>query len=750
MAKKLARPSGTGIIDKKENEDLARKRDATRRVAAKKQANAKMEARTLAKQQANAERIASASEELSASIDQANAASEQLKNLMNISTDAAESVRLQGEILAHNAEEVNLAATASKDLTIDYQKTIDQMNVKATDTLKAVSDLDSSVGDTTDKVLGSAKLIGQLKDRAENIRDIVAVVTRIADQTNLLALNAAIEAARAGEHGRGFAVVADEVRTLAEVSEKSADEIKTVINDSLAQVEKVVESVFRFEHLSEGNLKKMNLITGACETIKGNAGSISDIIENVVDQVQTVHGAAENVNDQVQILSTAVEQIAAACEEASKSTDEQSSAFIEASEASAELANMADDLRSSTDMEKSSEEVAASAEELSATVEELDVSASEINTAISEVSTGATQISNSFVEINTKITTEAEVNIKVLDKEWQEIDKIGQSTGRQLEMVKCLDHIIFTEELEDCINNNKKFMGQLDPCQCAFGHWYDTYQPEDSNEEKAYAAIKEPHDAVHIGAADAIALLNDGNVSEAKAILKEKVKPAVDLFKELFKEFHHGIEMVATGIHNTTGANNTIIDEVKDLDREFSKVNKIVETINNVSIQTNMLAVNGHIEAARAGEFGRGFSVVAGDIRSLANESAGNADKIRDILDDMKDQITLVRNELGSISVMIHDQIGKAGTAVENLTGITGFLKNAVTLREKNQVKVNESLGEIENAVKAISEGREEVANLETNARTAAQTADEQIQEIKEIAHAAEDVASLADEMQNG
>ena len=750
MAKKLARPSGTGIIDKKENEDLTRKRDVARKMAAKKQANAKMEARTLAKQQVNAERIASASEELSASIDQANAASEQLKNLMGISTDAAESVRLKGEMLAHSAEEVNTAATESKDLTIDYQKTIDNMNVKATDTLKAVSELDSSVGDTTDKVLGSAKLIGQLKDRAENIRDIVAVVTRIADQTNLLALNAAIEAARAGEHGRGFAVVADEVRTLAEVSEKSADEIKTVINDSLAQVEKVVDSVFRFEHLSRGNLKKMNFITGACETIKGNSDNISGIIENVADQVQIVHGVAEDVNEQVQILSTSVEQIAAACEEASKSTDEQASAFAEASEASAELANMADDLRASTDMEKSSEEIAASAEELSATVEELDVSASEINTAISEVSTGAAQISNSFAEINTQITNEAEANLKVLGKEWEEIDKIGQSTGNQLEMVKCLDHIIFIEELEDCINNNKKFLGQLDPCKCAFGHWYGTYQPENAEEEKAYNGIKEPHDAVHMGAADAIAQLKDGNISEAKEILKEKVKPAVDSFKGLFKEFHHGIEMVATGIHDTTGANNTIIDEVKDLDREFSKVNKIVETINNVSIQTNMLAVNGHIEAARAGEFGRGFSVVAGDIRSLANESAGNADKIRDILDDMKDQIILVRNELGTISVMIQNQIGKAGTAVENLTGITVFLRNAIDLRKKNQVKVQESISEVEKAVKVICDAKEEVANLETTSGTAAQTADEQIQEIKEIAHAAEDVASLADEMQNG
>ncbi len=738
-------PSLTTVVGKKENEDLSRKRDT-----AKRQAQAKSQARTLAKQQANAERIATASEQLSASIEQANAASNQLKDLMELSATSAEDVRLKGENLLHSADEVNTASRTSKDLTVEYNKTIDEMNIKSSDTLKAISDLNTSVGATTDKVLESAKLINQLKDKAENISGIIKVVTRIADQTNLLALNAAIEAARAGEHGRGFAVVADEVRTLAEVSEKSAEEIKNVINESLVQVEKVVESVFGFEHLSRGNLKKMVLITRACETIKGNSGNIAGIITEVGSNVELVHAAAEDVNEQVNVLSAAVEEIAASCEQITKSTGEQTNAFEEASDASSELASMADELRTSTDMEKSSEEVAAAAEELSATVEELDVSADEINSAITEIATGAAETNKSFELIHSKFTLDGLEKLKVLEGEWDEIGSIGQSTRDQLEMVKALDHIIFIEELEDCVKNNNKFMGQLDPCKCAFGRWYATYQPEDSEEEKSYNDIKDPHDMVHLGAADVVANLKDGNTQAAKAVLEEKVKPAVDQFKKLFREFHHGIEMVATGIKNTTNSNNTIINEVKDLDKEFSKVNKIVETINNVSIQTNMLAVNGHIEAARAGEFGRGFSVVAGDIRSLANESAENADKIRGILDDMREQVSLVRNELGVISSMIQGQIDKADIGVSNLTGITQFLANAVTLRQQNQDKVTETISEVEKAIEVVGEGKKDVESLEGNSKQANHSADEQIKGLKEIAHAAEDVASLADEMQNG
>ena len=82
-------------------------------------------------------------------------------------------------------------------------------------------------------------MIGELERQSEEIGKIVHAVTRIADQTNLLALNAAIEAARAGEHGKGFAVVADEVRNLAEISEKSARGIQEVVNEIQNQVKVV-------------------------------------------------------------------------------------------------------------------------------------------------------------------------------------------------------------------------------------------------------------------------------------------------------------------------------------------------------------------------------------------------------------------------------------------------------------------------------------------------------------------------------
>lgn len=85
--------------------------------------------------------------------------------------------------------------------------------------------------------------VAQLEKQAESIGNIIKTVVRIADQTNLLALNAAIEAARAGEHGKGFAVVADEVRVLAETSEKAANDIREVVNNIQQEVKVVVNAI---------------------------------------------------------------------------------------------------------------------------------------------------------------------------------------------------------------------------------------------------------------------------------------------------------------------------------------------------------------------------------------------------------------------------------------------------------------------------------------------------------------------------
>jgi len=115
-----------------------------------------------------------------------------------------------------------------------------------------------------------ASKLSQLSSDTEQVKDVLTVISEIADQTNLLALNAAIEAARAGEHGRGFAVVADEVRKLAERTQKSLVDINTTIN-------LIIQSIYQVSENMNINAKSMNSLS-----------DISNDIEQQVDEVETI------------------------------------------------------------------------------------------------------------------------------------------------------------------------------------------------------------------------------------------------------------------------------------------------------------------------------------------------------------------------------------------------------------------------------------------------------------------------------
>ena len=88
------------------------------------------------------------------------------------------------------------------------------------------------------------------------------------------------------------------------------------------------------------------------------------------------------------------------------------------------------------------------------------------------------------------------------------------------------------------------------------------------------------------------------------------------------------------------------LKNILELEERTRRIDKIVDAIVMVTVQTKMLAVNGNVEAARAGEYGRGFSVVAGDIRSLANESSENADRIKDLVKNVQTHIAKVAADI--------------------------------------------------------------------------------------------------------
>jgi methyl-accepting chemotaxis protein len=162
-----------------------------------------------------------------------------------------------------------------------------------------------------------------------------------------------------------------------------------------------------------------------------------------------------------------------------------------------------------------------------------------------------------------------------------------------------------------------------------------------------------------------------------------------------------------------------------------------------------MLAVNGSIEAARAGDFGKGFVVVATDIRNLAHDSAENADRIKDMVKSIQDQIGLVGRDLNGIVGSALREVEKAKSITTSLNRIEG---DVADIQQANEVAVS-AAQEIAAAVTQVKIGVEQVSNgaaqAEKAAEQAATAAKQQSQGAEELSTAIEEIASLADELQS-
>jgi len=209
------------------------------------------------------------------------------------------------------------------------------------------------------------------------------------------------------------------------------------------------------------------------------------------------------------------------------------------------------------------------------------------------------------------------------------------------------------------------------------------------------------------------------------------------------------VDSLITGISTATDVSRSSLKQIKDLELVSRRIDKIVDAITTVSIQTNMLAVNGSIEAARAGDFGKGFVVVATDIRNLAQDSAENADRIKDLVKAVQDQIGLVSRDLDEIMASSMAEVEKAKASTVNLV----IIETDIAEVEKGSADILAASNEIASALVQVKKGVEQIsaaaAEAEKAAGEAASAAAQQSKGAEELASAIEEIASLADELQS-
>jgi methyl-accepting chemotaxis protein len=166
---------------------------------------------------------------------------------------------------------ITQASDVAYKTSIETVKVAEEASKLLDSSVKISNDISVSAGETSDKVTN-------LNEQSESIASIVSTIQGIADQTNLLALNAAIEAARAGEQGRGFAVVADEVRQLASRTTKSTDEIAEVVSNNRRVTSSVQEGMTEVSDLLAKSKNQITEASAVVETIKVGATNVSETV----------------------------------------------------------------------------------------------------------------------------------------------------------------------------------------------------------------------------------------------------------------------------------------------------------------------------------------------------------------------------------------------------------------------------------------------------------------------------------------
>ncbi|MFT6896056.1 MAG: methyl-accepting chemotaxis protein [Paraglaciecola sp.] len=220
------------------------------------------------------------------------------------------------KVSAQESEQISVASLqltdTSRDLSDNMQTISTTINQTATASKEADNRLMNCVNNIDQLVVSikhAAGQLQQLRDSADDIQRITEVINGVASQTNLLALNAAIEAARAGEQGRGFAVVADEVRALAGKTSGATQDISTMLGGIREQSEQTVKLMVELEHASDNVQQELQHVAGGFNSIAQDINLASDTLEQLEKASGGVQRTSLQINEAITTISTSLQAV---------------------------------------------------------------------------------------------------------------------------------------------------------------------------------------------------------------------------------------------------------------------------------------------------------------------------------------------------------------------------------------------------------------------------------------------------------
>lgn len=246
-----------------------------------------------------------------------------LNELIDLVTDSTKALNVTTRDIGNQSQQtlnavdeqnhqLDLVATAMNEMTStihnvvehtnEAEHLVNDSNEQANNARENVGNTIKSIVDLSDTVNNASEAVQHLEVNSEKIGSVVSVINGISEQTNLLALNAAIEAARAGEQGRGFAVVADEVRQLAQRTQKATVEIDAMIEELQSGAAKVAVFMGQGVSKAEQGVEQVNEAVNDIEKIVENVKNISGMNAQISSAIQEQSQAAESINENIHAI----------------------------------------------------------------------------------------------------------------------------------------------------------------------------------------------------------------------------------------------------------------------------------------------------------------------------------------------------------------------------------------------------------------------------------------------------------------
>ena len=491
------------------------------------------------------------------------------------------------------------------------------------------------------------------------------------------------------------------VQLVAELEKQAAsigDIIKAVVRiadqTNLLALNAAIEAARAGKH-GKGFAVVADEVRTLAETSEKSAKQISDLVGQIQQEVQ---GIAEGISNSAKTVEGEVENGKTITQQLEQIRID----VIDIVKGVSEIATGASQSSVAADQAlKGSETIAAAAEEQSAAAEESGKTVAEQTSALAECEQTA-----------------------------QNLSELTEDLKNSTDVAKSAEEVASAaEELSSAVSEINRSGAQI---MAAIEQIRKGAEVQSAASEEAAAATGQIEKGVEIAQARATA--------SGEKILAIKALLAVN---------KTSMDGLITGISAAADASRASIKQIKALELVSRRIDKIVDAITTVSIQTNMLAVNGSIEAARAGEFGKGFVVVATDIRNLAHDSAENADRIKDLVKAVQDQIGLVGRDLDEIVATAVGEVEKAKVSTANLVLIETDIAVVETGAKEILAASNEiaaAVGQVKKGIEQISAAAQEADKAATEAAAAAK---QQSQGAEELAAAIEEIASLADELQS-